>query len=134
MSIPQILHSFATDKQLTAVAILIAGDLVFGVLAAIKLKQFQFSYISDFLRADVLGKVLPWLAVFAFSKVTSGDAIAGVNFSTISDGAFLMVTAALAGSVLTSLQDLGLPLPQFAAKVGVGRGVAPAKPKTPPAS
>jgi hypothetical protein len=69
----------------------------------------------------VLGKVVPWLAVFSFAKVTHGDAILGVNFSTISDGAFVIVSAALVASLLTSFQDLGLPIPEQLAKVGIGR-------------
>lgn len=124
MSLLQVLREFADDKQLSAVALLVAADVVFGVLAALKTRTFDFKRLADFARDDLLGKVVPWLAVFGFGKVTHGDAILGVNFSTISDAVFGLVAASLVASLLTSFQDLGLPLPAAAAKVGIGRGAA----------
>ncbi len=110
MDITQILHSFAGDKQVKAVVILIAADLILGVLAAAKLGTFRLTYISNFLRNDVVGKVLPWFALYAFGQ-TSGASVLGVDFGTIADAAFIGVTAALAGSLASSLKDLGIGLP-----------------------
>ena len=110
MSIPEILNSFASNEQVKAVAVLIAADLVLGVLAAVKMGQFRLTYISNFLRNDVVGKVVPWFALFALGK-TSGASVVGVDFGTISDAAFVVATAALVGSLATSLKDLGLALP-----------------------
>lgn len=125
MSITEILHSFAGDTQVKAVVILIAADLVLGVLAAVKTNTFRLTYLSNFLRNDVIGKVLPWFALFAFGK-TSGAAVLGVDFGTIADAAFIGVAAALAGSLASSLADLGVALPAAIA------GHAP--PVTPPAN
>jgi hypothetical protein len=125
MNITEILHSFAGDEQVKAVIILIAADIILGIVAAVVNpgQHFSLTYIANFLRNDVLGKVVPWFALFALGK-TSGADVLGVDFSTIADGAFVLVGAALVGSLLSSLSDLGLPIP---AELG-GRVTAPSTP------
>lgn len=115
MSITQILHSFVTDKQVTLVAVLIAADLIFGVAAALKTSTFSLSYLANFAKDDILGKVLPWFALFAFSKVNPGDLVAGIDFGQLATATFAIVTAALVGSLVSSLADLGIPVPQAVA-------------------
>lgn len=110
MTITQIIASFAHDDQVKAVVVLIAADIVFGVIAAVNLGTFRLTYISNFLQNDVLKKVLPWFALFAFGKV-SATTIAGIDFGTIADGVWVGVVAALAGSLLSSLGDLGISVP-----------------------
>lgn len=134
MSIPAILHSFVTDKQVTLVAVLIAADLVFGVAAALKLGTFNLSYIATFAKDDVLGKVVPWFALFAFSKVSPGNLVAGVDFGTLATATFAIVTAALVGSLVSSLADLGVPVPAIAAGHVGHTPPAPPAPPTPPSA
>lgn len=112
MDIPGILHTFANDKQLKAVAVLIVADLLFGVLASViaKDQHFSLAYIANFMRNDVLSKVVPWFALFALGK-TSSATVLGIDFGTLADGAWVGVSAALLGSLATSLGDLGVPLP-----------------------
>ena len=114
-TLTQILHDFVTDKQIVLVAVLIAADLVFGIAAALKLGTFNLSYIATFAKDDVLGKVVPWFALFAFSKVSPGNLVAGVDFGTLATATFAIVTAALVGSLVSSLADLGIPVPAIAA-------------------
>lgn len=112
MSLPDVLQSFIHDKQLNTVAILIAADLVFGILAAVKAGTFQFSYITQFLHDDVLAKVVPWLALFTFGKLDHGTVIAGYGtWNDVSTGAFALVVAALTASLVKSFADLGVPVP-----------------------
>lgn len=110
MNFTAILNSFTHDTQVKAVMVLIAADLVLGVIAAINTHTFRLTYISNFLRNDVLGKVAPWFAFYTLGKIF-GSAVAGVDFGTVADGAFVVVTAALVGSLASSLADLGLSLP-----------------------
>jgi hypothetical protein len=132
MSITQILSSFAHDEQVKAVAILIAADLVLGIIAAINMGTFRLTYISNFLRNDVVGKVLPWFALFAFGK-TSGAGVVGIDFGTIADSAFVLTSAALVGSLLSSLADLGISLPAgIAGHAPPSQRSAPAAPARPP--
>lgn len=117
MTFSQILNSFVHDTQVHAVAVLIAADIVFGVVAALKLGTFRWKLIADYLMEDVVGKVVPWLALFAFGKVSTSS-VAGIDFGTIADAAFVTATLALVGSLTQSLQDLGVNVP---AKSGLGR-------------
>jgi hypothetical protein len=121
MSITQILHEFAADKQLNTVALLVAADVIFGVGAALKAGTFQVSYLVQFLHDDILAKVAPWLAVFAFSKVDHGTIIGGYGtFGDISTVLFAGITAALVASIVKSLGDLGLPVPTKALALAGG--------------
>ncbi len=131
MSITEILHSFAGDEQVKAVIILIVADLILGIIAAVvnPAQQFHLNYVGNFLRNDVLGKVVPWFALYALGK-TSGSAVLGVDFSTIADGAFVVVAAALVGSLLGSLGDMGLPIP---AELGGHVSLQKPPPETPAA-
>lgn len=120
MNIVQIYHQFVGSQQFSTVVILLTADFVFGVLAAFKTRTFDLSRIADLLRNDGV-KTLVWAAVWFFAAVSAGGEIVGLNFSTIADGVFVGLSAALVGSLLNSFQDLGLPIPAPLAKVGIGR-------------
>jgi biotin transporter BioY len=108
-----LIHSFVTDQQFKTIVALIVVDLVIGVAAAFKLGTFRLTYLANFARNDLLGKVFPFF-VFHSAAVVSGGTdivIPGLDVSKISDGIFLFITAALAGSILKSLADFGLPIP-----------------------
>jgi hypothetical protein len=80
--------------------------VVLGVAAALKNGTFKFVLISDFLRADVLGKLVPYYAVWAAVHVT-GDIELG-DLELIEEAAGALAVAAIGASVLNSLRDLGL--------------------------
>ena len=116
MSITDILSSFAHDKQLGLVLFLIAADFVLGVLAAFNLGTFRLTYIANFAHNDLLKKVVPWFAVYALDKASHAANIVGpVDFSQVATAAFVAVVAAMVGSLLSSLNDLGLSLPPIVA-------------------
>lgn len=104
----QLLAAFANDSKLRIVVILIAVDVLVGIIAAIKMGTFTLSYVADFMRNDVLFKLLPWFILYSAGKLTSKDTIPGINFATLANGAFGMITLALAGSIMSSLYQLGL--------------------------
>ncbi len=120
MTVPEILASFARDSQVHAAIVLIAADVIFGVLASVKLKTFRLIRIADTLRDDVLGKVAPWLELFALAKVSNAD-VAGIDFGNIADVAWAGVVLALGASILNSVKDLGVNLPDVVA----GEGTTP---------
>ncbi len=125
MDITAILSSFAHDKQLAVVISLIFADFILGVLASFKLGTFRLTYLSNFARNDLLGKVVPWFAVFALDKASHAANIVGpIDWSQISTAAFAAVTAAMVGSILSSVADLGLPSAPTTAKDAVA-GHAP---------
>lgn len=101
-----LIRQFADDPTVIALAVLVGLDLVLGVSAALKNNVFRLSYVADVLRNDVLGKVVPYYAVWAAVHV-SGDVMLG-DFGVIEETAGALAIAAVGGSVLNSLRDLGL--------------------------
>lgn len=123
MDITAILSSFAHDKQVGVVIALIVADFILGVGAAFKLGTFRLTYVSNFARNDLLGKVFPWFVVFALDKASHSAGIVGpIDWGQANNVAFAAVTLAMAGSILSSLADFGVNLPVTLA------GKAPASP------
>lgn len=100
-----LLDQFVEDPTVVAIAVLVALDVLLGVAAAVKAKTFKFVLISDFLRADVLGKLVPYYAVWAAVHL-SGDVTLG-DFGVIEESTGALAIAAVGASVLNSLRDLG---------------------------
>lgn len=104
----ELLRQFANDEMVILIAILVGLDLLLGVAAAVRndAQSFRLSYLTDFLRNDVLGKLVPYYAIWAAVNLGGDFEIAGIP--AIEDGVGALVIAALAGSVLNSLRDMGL--------------------------
>jgi hypothetical protein len=113
MSISLVLHQFAADATVKAVLVMIALNLVLGVAAAVhnSSQQFSLAKVGLFLRDDVLGKVVPWFAVYAMWKLAPDVSVIGLDLEVIEKGVFVIVVAALVGSMTSSLADLGLKVP-----------------------
>ena len=101
-----LLRQFVDDPTVILLSALVALDVILGVLAALKIGTFKFVIISDFLRADVLGKLLPYYAIWAAVHL-SGDIMLG-DFGVIEESTGALAVAAVGASVLNSLRDLGL--------------------------
>jgi hypothetical protein len=102
----ELLDQFTEDPTVIALAVLVALDVVLGVAAALKAGIFKFVLIADFLRADVLGKLVPYYAVWAAVHLT-GDVNLG-EFGVIEETTGALAIAAIGASVLNSLRDLGV--------------------------
>lgn len=101
-----LLNQFQEDPTVIALAVLVGLDVVLGVLAALKLGTFKFVIVADFLRADVLGKAVPYYAIWAAVHI-SGDVMLG-DFGVIEETTGALAIAAVGASVLNSIKDLGL--------------------------
>jgi hypothetical protein len=128
MSIQEVVREFANDKQLHAVLILIALDLILGVIAAVRLGTFAVSKVSAFLKDDVLAKVVPWFVIFGFAKFAPSVDVLGIDLNQIQTVLWALVLAALTGSLLGSLNDLGVSMPKE-----IGTGENQGAPPTPSA-
>lgn len=102
-----LLKQFTEDPTVIALGVLVVLDVVLGVSSALKAGTFKFVLISDFLRADVLGKLVPYYAIWAAVHLT-GDIDLG-GFGVIEESTGAMAIAAISASVLNSLRDLGVP-------------------------
>lgn len=112
MTFQSVVSQFAHDGYLQAVLVMIAVDLVLGIAAALKDRQFKLSWVAAFAQDDLLGKVFPWFIIYAASKYAPNVAVLGIDMTAIEKVVFAAVAVALAGSMLSSLKDLGLPLPE----------------------
>lgn len=101
-----LLREFADDPTVRLVAALILVDFVLGVAAGLKAKTFRLGWLSDFLRSDVLGKVVPYFAVWGAVRVSGDIELAG--HGAIEEIVGLAVIAAVSASILNSLRDLSL--------------------------
>lgn len=104
------LRTFAHDGKVHVLLLLIVIDFILGVIAAFNVGTFRFSYVSDFLRNDILFKIIPYFTVYAASIVAGGVdiVIPGLDFGFISDSVFSLIVVALVGSIFSSLADLHL--------------------------
>lgn len=110
MSVGEFLRVFWNDGKVEILAILVALDFLLGVAAAIKLGTFRLSYISDFVRKDVIFKIGGYLVVYA-GAVFAGQAdivIDGLDLGVIAGSVYVVIVAAMVGSLLNSLRDLGV--------------------------
>lgn len=102
----RLIHDFASDGKVLALVALVALDLVLGVSAALAKGTFSWGRLADTLRDDVLGKLVPYFALWAAVHL-AGDVEVG-DFGLLEEGAFALAAATLAASVVGSLKELGL--------------------------
>ena len=109
MTFNQVVHSFASDDLLQAVLVLIALDLVLGVIAAVvsKTQRFKFNKLASFAADDVLGKVFPWFIIYSAAKFAPSVDVLGISLNDIQKGVWVVVAAALIASLVESLAQLG---------------------------
>ena len=103
-------HSFFADDRVETLLVLIALDLALGVIVSLKLGNFRLSFVVDFARNDLLGKVAPFAVIYAgYLYARNVDiVIPGVDMEVVMNGVWVITLAALVGSLLGSLKDLGL--------------------------
>lgn len=128
------LHRFFEDSRTQIALLLVLLDLVLGLVASVAVGSFRLSYIADFLRNDVLQKVVPFFVLYGgFLYAKNADiVIPGVDLEVIMNGAWVIVLAALGGSLLNSLRDLGLFTGVADAIAGPDPGTPIADPPAPP--
>ena len=104
----EILNVLATS-QIRNIVMLIGIDVVLGILAALKTKEFALGKLAGFMKRGVL------TYVFGFAILTlAGQAIPSLDWAVTV--AYYLVLLALVGSILDNLGKLGLPLPKMLRK------------------
>lgn len=124
----ELINSFTEDPTVILIGILVGLRFVTGVLAALvdKEQAFRLAFVADILRNDVLGKVIPYFALWAAVQVGGDIDLGGLD--VIEEGAAVVVIAALTGAILNSLRDLGL----LGSTPDVIAGPDPVTPTVPP--
>lgn len=108
--IQQWVSTFAHGGKVQAAAFLVLVDLVLGVTAALKNGTFKFNYLMDFAKTDILGKLIPYFALYVIALVAGSTdiVIPGLDFGFLAGTAYVALVAAMGASILGSLADLGL--------------------------
>lgn len=101
-----LIRQFTDDPTVRLAAVMVALDFALGILAALNAHTFRLGWLSDFLRRDVLGKLVPYFAVWAAVRLGGDVELGGVGAIEETVGA--LVIAAVGASILNSLRDLGL--------------------------
>ena len=99
---------FATP-QIKWILILVAIDVLLGIIAALLKKDFRLGKVAGFMGKGVLGYVLG----FAVLEMVAG---ALTSLVIIVQLAYILIILALLGSILSNLGKLGLPLPAYLKK------------------
>ena len=90
--------------QMQIIVILIALDVVLGIIARIVKKDFVFGKLANFMKGPILGYVLG----FAVIEMV-GQALP--KLALIVPVVFVLIVIALLASILKNLGRFGLPLP-----------------------
>jgi len=132
--IQQWVSTFAHDGKVQAAIFLVVVDLILGVTAAVKNGTFKFNYLMDFAKQDVLGKLIPYFALYVIALVAGNTdiVIPGLDFGVIAGAAYVTLVAAMSASILGSISDLGLTT-KLQEKLGAKANLAlfSADPRTP---
>lgn len=108
MNVGSALAEFFEDGKVKILLVLIVLDLLFGSLSALKRGTFRLSYFADFLKNDVLWKLVPYFALY-FGALVAGDAdigVEGFDLGLMAGAAYVACVVAWAGSILNSLAEL----------------------------
>lgn len=119
----QLVQAFANDPGVLGLSALVALDFILGVCAGIVKRRFRLAFVADFLRNDVLGKLVPYFAVWAVVHVGGDLQIDG--YGAIEEGTLALALAAVGASAAGSLHELGLLKGLPATIVGGERPPAP---------
>lgn len=101
-----LIREFADDPGIRLAAVLVLLDFILGVAAALASGTFRFGWLPDFLRRDVLQKLVPYFAVWAAVRLGGDVDLGGVG--AIEETVNAAILLALGASILNSLRDLGV--------------------------
>jgi len=91
------------------ILILIAVDVVLGVIGALVKKEFQLGKVAGFMKRGIITYVLG----FAILEIVAQMLPALAMFTTV---AYFLILLALVGSILSNLGKFGLKVPSILTK------------------
>lgn len=95
--------------QMQWIIILIAVDVVLGIIAALIRKDFRLGKLANFMFRPVLGYI------FGFAIITlTSQALP--SLAMIAQVSYILIILALIGSILNNLSKSGLKLPAYLRK------------------
>ena len=104
----QLVALFGTT-QVQWILILVAVDVVLGIVAALIKKDFRLGKLAGFMKKGVLGYVLGFAVLEMVAQALP-------SLVLIVSVAYVLILLALVGSILSNLGKMGLKLPAFLLK------------------
>ena len=101
----ELIALFSTP-QIRWIVVLIAVDVVLGVVAAILKKDFRLGKLAKFMVKPVLGYVLGFAVLEMVAQALP-------SLASIVSVSFILVVLALIGSILSNLAKMGFKLPAY---------------------
>ena len=86
------------------IVILVAVDVILGIIATLLKKEFAFSKLGNFMKGPVLGYVLGFGVIEMVGQALP-------KLALIVPAVFILVVISLLASILKNLGRFGLPLP-----------------------
>jgi len=96
-------------SQIRWIVILIAVDVVLGIIGAIVKKDFRLGKLAKFMGIPVLGYLFGFAILEMIVQVMP-------SLAWFIQGAFILIVLALIGSILNNLSRIGLSLPDYLKK------------------
>lgn len=95
--------------QMQWIVILVAVDVILGIIATLLKKEFAFSKLGNFMKGPVLGYVLGFGVIELVGQALP-------KLALIVPAVFILVVISLLASILKNLGRFGLPLPAILKK------------------
>ena len=105
---PELIALFGTT-QVQWILVLIAIDVVLGIVAALLKKDFRLGKLAGFMKRGVLVYVLGFAVLEMAAQALPSLAI-------IAQMAYILIVLALVGSILSNVGKMGLKFPNFLLK------------------
>lgn len=96
-------------NQVYWITLLIAIDVLLGIIAALVKKEFRLGKLANFMKKGVLGYVFGFAVLAMVAQALPG-------LSMVASVAYFLIVLALVGSILNNLGKFGLPLPTYLKK------------------
>lgn len=106
-----LLEQFWNDGKVDWLVLLLVVDFVLGVVSALRRRTFRLAFVADFLRKDVIFKLGGYLVLYAGAVYAGQAEVLGIpefDPGLLAGTAYAVVVAAFVGSILNSLNELGL--------------------------
>lgn len=108
-TITGLLRAYFTDSRTIAIFVLIAMDVVTGIIAALRLRVFRWQAVGDFYRTmvlpGVLGYALVWLLAYFGVDALVGELAATVTAALGAGPLIIALTASILDNVKRSRID-----------------------------
>lgn len=95
--------------QMKWIIILIAADVVLGIIAALIRKDFRLGKLANFMFRPVLGYIFGFAIITLISQALP-------SLAMIAQVSYILIILALIGSILNNLSKSGLKLPAYLRK------------------